>query len=80
MSFKELSNYFQKNRNKIIKGHIDEYVVIYQKEVKGYFTDEESALLYCSENKYKLGEFMVKQCLEQDDETQRFYSRVSFAK
>ena len=36
--------WFKNNRNEIIKNHIGERVVIQNKEIKGYYSDEEEAM------------------------------------
>ena len=77
MSIGNLNSYFQKNRKSIMKDHEKEYAVIYNDVVKGYFSSDDEALGFCAKEGYKLGTFLIKQCVE--EEIQRFHSRASFA-
>ena len=78
MNIEKLNLYFLKNRDRIVKNNIGKYAVIYDEKVEGYFTSDKEAISFCSKKGFKLGEFIIKQCLDQKDEVQRFYSRVCF--
>lgn len=69
--------FFEKNRENFVKQHKDEYVLIKDEEIIGFFKDRQKALEEASK-KYKLGTFLIHQCVGKNDEIHRFHSRVSF--
>jgi len=71
-------SYFEKNRSQLLKKYEDEFLVIVNKSVVGNFKSEEKAINYAMEN-FKLGNFLIKQCLpKKEEQTQVFHSRVIF--
>ncbi len=63
------SLYFHKNRNSLIEGHnIHEHVAIKRKKVLGYYPSECDALTDMAKKGYKLGDFVVHQCIPEEQE------------
>ena len=72
--------YFVENQSKIIKNHMNEFVIIHNCNVLGYFKSINEAIKYTAKNNLDLGEFILKRCVSEKNDRQRFYSdRVSFA-
>jgi hypothetical protein len=70
--------FFQKNREKIIAGHENSYVVIKEAAVQGYYPTENEAFVAMKGS--VLGTFIIQKCLPQKDDVIEFYSRrVVFA-
>jgi hypothetical protein len=70
-------HYYIANQEEIIKDHLEEFVVIKDAVVIGYFKDEEKAFKSMIGN--ELGTFIVKKCKEPGkDIITYFSSRVSF--
>lgn len=70
--------WFKQNRDEIIKNHIGERVVIQNKEVKGYFADEEEAIKNMLPT--PAGEYIVQRCLPEDKDVEFYYTgRYAFA-
>lgn len=71
-------SFFNTSRDEIIKNHINEFVVIKDKKVVGYFPDEHSALVSMKGN--PLGSFLVQRCVSEKDGIIEYYTgRVVFA-
>ena len=70
--------FYKDNQDKIIQGHLEEFVVIKNKQVLGYFKSENDA--FDSMINEELGTFMVKRCQEPGtDMIEYFNNAVSFA-
>jgi hypothetical protein len=52
--------FYKANQEKIVQGHLDEFVVIKNKQICGYYKSEEEA--FDSMLNEELGTFMVKRC------------------
>jgi hypothetical protein len=70
--------YFEKNKQKFIAEHPNEYVVIAGEKVFGFFKNEETAIKEALKH-YKAGEFLCQKCSESSDQIMRFHSRVVMA-
>ena len=71
-------SYFQGIRESLLQDHLNEFVVIKEKTIIGFFKSEEEALR--SMTKEKLGTFLVQKVIPaKDDMIQFFSTRVSFA-
>lgn len=72
-------NFFKKNRDKIIKNHIDEYVVIKNEEVQGYFKSENDAMIAMKNKGFELGSYIIQKCVSAKDGLVVYYTqRVAF--
>ena len=70
--------YYKTNQDKIVQGHLDEFVVIKNQQVCGYFKTEEDA--FDSMINEELGTFMVKRCQKPGtDVIEYFNNAVAFA-
>lgn len=62
-------NYFDSNREDIIKDHKHEYALIHDEKLKGYFPSVEKAIEFVRANKIEFGTFAVQECLTEAEET-----------
>jgi hypothetical protein len=70
--------FYEARQNEIVKGHLDEFVVIKGQKVLGYYKAEDDA--FDSMIGEKLGTFMVKKCrLPGTDIAEYFNNAVAFA-
>ncbi len=69
--------YFISNIDQLIKEHLNEYVVIVNEKILGFYSSEEEALKNMAG--HELGTFLVQQCIPADQNIQKYYSRVVFA-
>ncbi|MDR0731560.1 MAG: hypothetical protein LBF63_07820 [Treponema sp.] len=70
--------FYEAHQNEIVKGHLNEFVVIKDQKVRGYYRAEEDA--FDSMIGEKLGTFMVKKCqLPGTDVVNYFNNTVAFA-
>jgi hypothetical protein len=70
--------FYEAHQNEIVKGHLDEFVVIKGQKVLGYYKVEDDA--FDSMIGEKLGTFMVKKCqLSGTDVVNYFNNAVAFA-
>jgi hypothetical protein len=70
--------FYQAHQDDIVSGHLDEFVVIKDQTVCGYYKSEDAA--FDSMIGEKLGTFMVKRCQEPGtDIAEYFNNAVSFA-
>jgi hypothetical protein len=70
--------FYEANQNEIVKGHLEEFVVIKNQKVLGYYKVEEDA--FDAMIGEKLGTFMVKKCqLPGTDVINYFNNTVAFA-
>lgn len=67
-------NWFDLNRENLIKGHEGERVLIGDRKFLGYFSDQDSAVEYAKSIGLKLGEFLVQRCITQEDEMNMLYN------
>lgn len=69
--------YFEKNLPDFLKEHKDEFVLISNQKVIGFFKDMNLALNE-AKRKYASGEFIIQPVLEGSDSIQKYRSRVVF--
>jgi hypothetical protein len=75
---KDEFTFYEENQKQIIQGHIDEFVVIKDRQVRGYYKLEEDA--FDSMINEKLGTFMVKRCQEPGTDVIKYFNNaVAFA-
>ena len=73
---KEL-DYFIKNQKKLVEKHEGKFLVIKNQEIIGVYDTEMEAYRE-AQKEYKLGTFLIQECLLGEDiYTQTFHSRVS---
>ena len=65
--------FFKENFNQIVKNHIGEYVVIKDCSVVAYFKDIKSGIDYMINKGYKLGEFIVQECVKKITDNMAIY-------
>jgi hypothetical protein len=70
--------YYTAHQDEIVNGHIDEFVVIKDSHVLGYYTYEAEA--FEAMKTHELGTFIVKKCRQRGTDVVTYYNnRVSFA-
>jgi len=69
---KEEFIFFENNQDKIVDGHIDEFVTIKDQKVCGYFMNEEEAFDSMIGN--ELGSFMVKRCQKPGTDVAKYFN------
>lgn len=65
-------DWFKQNREQIIKDHIGERVVIQNKEIKGYFPNENDAINFMKPT--PIGEFIIQRCLPEDKDVEFYFT------
>ena len=73
-TLKSLYDWFDIQRDDIIKGHENERVLISDNKVLGYFADEKSAVAAALAQGYEVGNFLVQRCITEEEELQMFYN------
>ena len=75
----ELYKWFDENRDSIIANHSDECVLLKDNLVVDYYPDTEAALSAAEEKGFAMGEFLIQDCISDEDETMIYYNQaVSF--
>ena len=70
--------FYKANQDSIVQGHFNEFVVIKNQQIRGYYKSEEDA--FDSMIKEELGTFMVKRCQKPGtDVLEYFNNAVAFA-
>lgn len=69
-----LYDWFDINRDSLIKNHENERVLISDNKSLGYFPNERSAVNYAKQQGLKLGSFLVQRCIPAEKEEQMFYN------
>ena len=70
----DLYIWFDENRKAIIADHLNECVLLKDKSVIGYYPDTETALLAAQEKGFSLGEFLIQDCITDEEELMLFYN------
>lgn len=68
-------NFFKKNRDKIIKGHVGEFVVIKDGKVQNYFKSENDAMTDMKNKGFKLGTYIIQKCISAEEGRVVYYTR-----
>ena len=75
----ELYKWFDKNRDTIINGHHDEFVLLKDDSVVSYFIDENGALEFAKKAGFSMGDFLIQECIPKEKECMYYYNEaVSF--
>jgi exopolysaccharide biosynthesis predicted pyruvyltransferase EpsI len=75
----DLYKWFDENREKIIKGHEGDRVLLKDNAVISYFKDDDKALEYAQKSGLAMVEFLSQECISKDDESMYYYNEaVSF--
>ena len=70
----DLYIWFDENRKTIITGHLNECVLLKDKSVIGYYPDTETALSAAQEKGFNMGEFLIQDCITDEEELMLFYN------
>ena len=78
---KGLYGWFDENRDSIIANHSDECVLLKDNSVIGYYPNVEAALSAAQKNGYIMGDFLIQDCITEEEETMIYYNpAVCFGK
>lgn len=75
MSIQSNFNYFKANRDAIIKDHLNQFVVIKDESVIGYYTSEQEALKIMASKGFPLGSFNIQKCITAEEGRALYYTR-----
>jgi len=74
VNLNDLYKWFDENRALIIANHINECVLLKDNSVIGYYPDNEAALADAEKKGFKIGEFLIQDCITNEDEIMLFYN------
>lgn len=69
-----LYNWFDIERDNLIQGHENQWVLVSDNNALGYFDDQSAAVSYAKEKGLKVGEFLAQYCITREQEYNMFYS------
>ena len=70
--------FFKSIRDQLVKEHLGQSVVIKDESILGFYASDVEAIRE-TQKTYPMGTFIVQKCVPEDQEMQKFYSRVTFA-
>jgi len=70
----DLYKWFDENRGTIITGHLNEAVLLKDNTVIGYYPNDNAALSAAKENGFKIGEFLIQDCITDEEEIMLYYN------
>ena len=74
-----LYKWFDENRDSIITNHLNECVLLKDNTIIGYFPNTDAALSAAKKNGFLMGEFLIQDCVTDEDDTMMYYNQaVSF--
>ncbi|MDR2589012.1 MAG: hypothetical protein LBC67_06250 [Spirochaetales bacterium] len=71
-----LYQWFNENREEIIKEHENEQVLIRDNTVIAYYPDIEKALLGAGEKGFTVGDFLIQKCITEKADTMMYYNEA----
>ena len=72
----DLYKWFDENRDTIIYNHLNECVLLKDNTVIGYYPDTEAALSNAQKNGFVMGEFLIQDCITNEEETMIYNSQA----
>ena len=66
---KDLYSWFDNNRDDIIAEHKNEFVLLADDAVVGYFPNMETALEGAKQKNFTVGSFLIQRCITKEDDT-----------
>jgi len=70
----DLYKWFDENREKIIANHLNECVLLKDYSVIGYYPNTEIALLVAEKKGFIMGEFLIQDCVTEEEEMMHFFN------
>jgi len=70
----DLYKWFDENRVSIIADHLNECVLLKDKSVVGYYPNTDAALSDAEKNGFIIGEFLIQDCITDEDEIMLYYN------
>jgi len=70
----DLYKWFDENRVSIIAEHLNECVLLKDKSVIGYYPNTDAALSDAEKNGFIVGEFLIQDCITDEDEIMLYYN------
>jgi len=74
----DLYKWFDENRDIIIKSHLNECVLLKNNAVIGYYPNTEAALSVVQKNGFIMGEFLIQDCITNEEETMIYNNQAVF--
>lgn len=71
---RSLYDWFDLNRNEIIKNNEGKFVLLKDNSVLGYYQTQNNALKDAESKGLKYGEFLVQWCVSESEECKMFYN------
>lgn len=69
-----LYNWFDIERDNLIKGHNRKWVLIADNSALGYYDDQADAVCDAQKKGLKIGNYLVQYCIPREEEYNMFYS------
>ena len=70
----DLYKWFDEKRETIIVDHLNECVLLKDNSVIGYYPDADTALSAAQQNGFKMGEFLIQDCITDEEEIMLYYN------
>ena len=70
----DLYKWFDENRETIIADHLNKCVLLKDNSVIGYYPNNEAALSDAQKNGLKMGEFLIQDCITDEEEIMLYYN------
>jgi len=72
----DLYKWFDENRETIIADHSGECVLLKDSSIIGYYPNTEAALSAAQKNGFSMGDFLVQDCITDEEDTMVYYNRA----
>ena len=70
----DLYKWFDEKRETIITDHLNECVLLKDNSVIGYYPNTDAALSAAQKNGFKMGEFLIQDCITDEEEIMLYYN------
>ena len=70
----DLYKWFDEKRETIIADHLNECVLLKDNSVIGYYPNTDAALSAALRNSFKMGEFLIQDCITDEEEIMLYYN------
>ena len=74
----DLYKWFDENRDSIIANHSNECVLLKDNSVIGYYPNTEAALSAAQEKGFTIGDFLIQDCITDEDDTMMYYNQAVY--
>jgi hypothetical protein len=70
-----LYQWYDENRENIIKDHAGECVLLKDKAVVGYYPDTDTALSFAEKAGFIMGDFLIQDCITREEDVMYYYNQ-----